>query len=175
MLYSLSTRVIADTVQAHVALELLAAPAEVRPLLSPLLDPSRRGLLTLMVKNAFAEIVLDLLPYVDDAELDAEDARTSPGAHPADDSADHLLQITLRTPVGGPKGLSGVIRRHLEMMVVLRVIHSALLTAASSAANPSALSAMTAAIAARLDRRKTDLVTHLSGQLASPFVRPRFP
>ena len=98
MLYSLSTQVIADTVHALVALELLSASEPTRTALSPLLDPERRGMLTLMIKNAFAETVLDLMPYVDDADLDGEKPAVSPGEHPADDSADHLMQIVLRVP-----------------------------------------------------------------------------
>ena len=35
-------------------------------------------MLTLMIKNAFAETVLDLIPYVDDADLDGEKPAASP-------------------------------------------------------------------------------------------------
>ena len=79
MLYSLSTQVIADTVHALVALELLSASEPTRTALSPLLSPERRGMLTLMIKNAFSETVLDLIPYVDDADLDGEKPAVSPG------------------------------------------------------------------------------------------------
>jgi hypothetical protein len=61
------------------------------------------------------------MPYVDDADLDGEKPAVSPGEHPADDSADHLMQIVLRVPAtpGGerPAGIHGLIRRQLEMTV----------------------------------------------------------
>lgn len=172
MLYSLSTQVIADTVHALVALELLSASADEKTSLSPLIDPARRGILTLMIKNAFAETVLVLLPYVDDAELDGERPDLSPAAHPADDSADHLMQITLKVPqaAGGGRqtGIHGLIRRHLEMAVVLRVIHTSLVAAGDSAGLVRA-----APFAVKLQQQLAALSALLRAP-AAPFVRPRF-
>ncbi|MDE5689157.1 MAG: hypothetical protein K2I38_00470 [Duncaniella sp.] len=172
MLYSLSTQVIADTVHALVALELLSASQPARSTLSPRLDPARRGVLTLMIKNAFAETVLDLLPYVDDADLDGEKPAASPGEHPADDSADHLMKIALRVPAapGGerPAGIHGLIRRQLEMTVVSRVIHTALLAAGGSLACDIA-GAYASKLATALDS-----LTALLRAPATPFVRQRF-
>lgn len=172
MLYSLSTQVIADTVHALVALELLSASEPTRTALSPLLDPERRGMLTLMIKNAFAETVLDLMPYVDDADLDGEKPAVSPGEHPADDSADHLMQIVLRVPAtpGGerPAGIHGLIRRQLDMTVVSRVIHTALLAAGGASACELA-----GAYASKL-RTALDSLTALLRAPATPFVRQRF-
>ena len=63
MHFSLSTAVITDTIHALAAFESLsAADKSTRLLLRPLLDRERTGLLRLMVKNAFAGIILHLLP-----------------------------------------------------------------------------------------------------------------
>lgn len=167
MLYSLSTQVIADTVHALVALELLSAPPQTTVILSPLLDPAKRGLLTLMIKNAFAETVVGLLPYVDDAGLDDEKASSAPDPHQADDCQDHLLQVSLR--VASPSaGIHGIIRRHLEMAVVLRVIHTALTAGGSSVVGNSVQ-----AIEQKLRTYLEALVSALRSP-GDPFVRPRF-
>lgn len=64
MLYSLSASVIADTIHALAAMELLRSDPEsdLSALLSPLIDPERRPQLMLMVRNAFAELMIDASP-----------------------------------------------------------------------------------------------------------------
>lgn len=173
MLYSLSTQVIADTVHALVALELLSAPAGKKTLLAPLLDPARGGVLALMISNAFAETVLDLLPWVDDAELDGERPDTAPLPQTSVDGGDHLLRVALRVPSSGSagegrKGIHGIIRRHLENLVVLRVIHTALL------AGGTAEGAEAAASFASKIRERISALTTLLRTPAVPFIRPRF-
>lgn len=173
MLYSLSTQVIADTVHALVALELLSAPAGKKTLLAPLLDLARSGVLRLMISNAFAETVLDLLPWVDDAELDGERADTAPLPQSPVDGGDHLLRVALRVPSSGTagegrKGIHGIIRRHLENLVVLRVIHTTLL-AGGSAEGSEAAAPFSSKIRGHLSALTTILRTP-----ATPFIRPRF-
>ena len=103
MHFSLSTAVITDTIHALAAFESLSAADEsTRLLLRPLLDRERTGLLRLMVKNAFAGIILHLLPYVDDAELDNELPAVDLGHQSSAEEADTLLGIDLRLPT--PEG-----------------------------------------------------------------------
>lgn len=128
MLYSLSCNVIADTVHALAALEVLGGAAGGLSKLPPLLDPDRRGQLRLLIRNSFAETVMSLLPFVEDAEIDSEKA-ASAIAHqePAPDGADPLMQISLRLPASlpvsdGSASFHGLLRRRLETAVVKRVL-----------------------------------------------------
>ena len=119
MLYSLSISTIADTIHALAAMELLRAGEDEKTLLSPLLDAERSELLSQMIKTAFAEISLTLLPYVEDIATDNES-----------------LDLSLRTPVFAFDGIHLVLRRKIEAAVAYKVIQTYILSAASSADFP---------------------------------------
>lgn len=168
MQFSLSTAVITDTIHALAALEALSATdGETRLLLAPLLDRERPGPLRLMVKNAFAEIILRLLPYVGDVELDGESPDSLPGHQSATDGSDILLKVSLKIPAGAAPSLSSAVRRNLELAVVYRTLASALLATRSSVAG-SLISSFSA--------RSAEAVAAVLSVLRSPsrpFVRSR--
>lgn len=176
MLYSLSTVVISDTVHALAAMESLRAAGKSSSLFAPLLDPARAGLLAIMVRNAFAETVLDLLPYVVDSSLGSETADVGPGAQAVDeDCADLLLRIELRVPPDFTSGMHGLVRRHLENAVVNRVLQTHLLSLASDSVlrgvvSPSSLAGDFGACASSA---LASLRRILSGP-CRPFVRKPF-
>ncbi|WP_297066841.1 hypothetical protein [uncultured Duncaniella sp.] len=167
---SLSTTVITDTVHALAALESLSAADDTaRTLLRPLLDRERTGILRLMVKNAFAEIILHLLPYVDGAELDNELPAVNPGHQAAGDEADTLLGIDLRLPAGVSATLGPLLRRNLELAVTYRVLAVAV-TSASSVSDAAST------LASSFSDRSANAVAAMLAALRSPgrpFVRSR--
>ncbi len=120
MTISLSTDVILDTVHATAALETVTAETEdVRLLFEPLLSRSARGPVMLMVKNAFAEMLLEILPAVKWCNLDNETGMDGPG-HEDGESA-LLLEFEVADDML-PEGSGGVVRRNLENAVGMRVI-----------------------------------------------------
>lgn len=173
MLYSLSNSVILDTVHALAAMEMLGAGEETETILAPLLDPERRAPLALMIKNAFAELVVELLPYVDSAALDSETAVSDPGHHEADRTADSLMQIALRTPQTLPSGAHGLVRRQLELAVVYRTMELAVLSAGSTCGNTAATT-LISNFNASVETAKTTLRTLLTSAV-QPFIRPAAP
>ena len=78
MTYHLSTNVILSTAQALAALQALACDDEERSVLAPVLCRQRQGMFALMVRNAFADVVLRLGPLVLDTSLDGETPDTAP-------------------------------------------------------------------------------------------------
>lgn len=129
MLFSLSTAVIADTVRATAACRILSAPDDEKTIFDPLMRSETRGRLGIMVKNAFAEIVLSLFPHVTDCDLDGETASAGPGGQDAADDPDMLLSLEL--PAVSASG--AVIRRHLEQAVAMRTLSSWCLAAEDTA------------------------------------------
>ncbi len=125
MQYFLSTDVIADTIHALAAMQLLSAPPDEPRTPSPLLDPERLGQLHLLIRNAFAETILALFPFVEDAELDDENPSTPPPhQEPIPAEPIPMLKISLRLPasVAGGENFHGVLRRRLELAVAKRVL-----------------------------------------------------
>ncbi len=120
MLYSLSTSVIMDTIQATAAFQTLSAPDDRKALLSPLLQPQVRGQLKIMVRNAFAETILAILPYVEECSLDGETSASDPGHQDPSDESDLLLTVEL-SPLATGQDVSGAsLRRVLEHIVVMK-------------------------------------------------------
>lgn len=175
MLYSLSLNVIVDTIHALAAMEMLRVGEEAKALLSPLLDTERRGPLRLMIKNAFTEIVLALMAFVDDASLDSETASGSPGHQEADDDSDMLLQLSLRTPTKVNSTFHGLFRRKIELAVVYRVLETYALTASSSPEGCSAAKSSSLALAEAFGQKvltaRADLLSLLTPSF-TPFIRP---
>ncbi len=160
MHFSLSTAVITDTIHALAAFESLsAADKSTRLLLRPLLDRERTGLLRLMVKNAFAGIILHLLPYVDDAELDNELPAVDPGHQSSAEEADTLLGIDLRLPAG----VSG------QLGVACRVLADSV---ASSSTHSDAASELASSFTARSESAVAAMLSALRTP-ARPFLRSR--
>lgn len=145
MQYFLSTDVIADTIHALAALQILSEPDDSDTPPSPLLDPERRGQLLLMIRNAFADLVLQLIPYVEDADLDAETpSAPPPHQEPQGDDDDPLMKIALRTPPQSVMSrygdnFHGILRRRLETAVALRVLADASLSPERTAATEERL------------------------------------
>ncbi len=171
MLYSLSTDVIIDTIHALAAMQMLSSSVDERKILAPLLDNDRRGTLVLLVKNAFAETMLDILPYVENADLDGEIPSESPGHQPPDDGADHLLQIELRVDKTGVvvrPSVHGLVRRGLESVIVMRVLESVALAASGNGA-----SALSACFGAKTREAISSLLSVLSAP-GAPLMRKPF-
>ena len=94
MTYFLSISKIIDTVQAIAALHIFSAPAGRCEALTSMLAPSRHDLMEALAKDAFAETLVAILPYVADSNLDNCDSsgmltveissiiRISDGTHP---------------------------------------------------------------------------------------------
>lgn len=155
MIFSLSADIIADIIHAHAALELLSADpgGEGRRLLTPLLDRERHEPLDNLVRNAFAETVVDLLPYVTDVSL------------PESEGA--LLAVDLRLPASFSPTLVTVLRRRIEHLIAMRVLDSAI------AASAVTLPGLSAVFAERHREARASVLASLRG-VPEPFVRSRF-
>lgn len=122
MLYSLSTNVITDTAHAIAAMQSLSGGEEGRVLFGPILEPGRQGLLRLLVKNAFAEVIVALLPFITDCNLDDEDEASGVAHQEADDDSDALLQFELSAPGKLSSGAHSGIRRALEQSIAYKAL-----------------------------------------------------
>lgn len=123
MLFVLSTSVIADTARSLAAMRSLTMPDSEHAILSPLLDPSRRALMVNLVRQAFADTALGLMPYVSDCTLGTEDATTDPGPTPPEgpDTPD-LMSIAIDLPCRLPDSSLWTIRRGLEQSVAMTAL-----------------------------------------------------
>ncbi|MDE5726316.1 MAG: hypothetical protein K2L91_04310 [Duncaniella sp.] len=162
MTYSLSTSVIIDTIQATAAFRVLSAPEEIKSLFAPLLRPEVRGQLKIMVKNAFAETILLLLPHVSDCCLDDESAVTDPGPQDTGDTTELLLKVTLGSGVNGRDYAGAAVRRHLEQAVAMRALAEWSLAGGDSVTHRAYLTLAEASV----DRLKESLVP-----VSRPFLR----
>ncbi len=118
MLFVLSPAVIADITRSLAAYAVLGAEESEHAALRPLLDPARRGLLVNMARQAFAETILRLSPYVDDCALDDEDCASDPGhTAPDTDPEDMMMKVELRLPATLPDSAGWSVRRSIEQAV----------------------------------------------------------
>lgn len=122
MTYSLSTSVIIDTIRSTAAFQIMSASDDRKPLFASLMRDEVRGQLKIMVKNAFAETVLRLLPHVSGCTLDGESANEDPGSQDTLDTSDMILRVTLPPPAGGRDYAGAAVRRQLEQTVVLQAM-----------------------------------------------------
>lgn len=124
MNYHLSTNSILTTVHAMAALQAISAGEAERPVLAPLLGGGRPGLLTVMIKNAFADITMSLGPLVIDVQLDGETALGADMeyADPSASPADMMLSVELLTPRSFTTSRHGIVRRSLEQAVALTAL-----------------------------------------------------
>ena len=74
MNYHLSPRVILTNMQALAAVQSLAGNEQERALLAPILCRERNPLIAVMIRNAFADMVMRLGPQVADVSLGDETA-----------------------------------------------------------------------------------------------------
>lgn len=117
MNYSLSTNVILDSLHARAAFAAFVTN-EGEEIDTTVLDPCNRGLLRLMIKNAFADIVVRLLPLATECNLDGEDALTDPGHQERDDGSDVILSVEIDHN-GLTSAVGAATRRHLENAVAM--------------------------------------------------------
>lgn len=146
MNYHLSPRIILTTMQALAAVQSLASDAD-RALLAPILCRERTPLLAVMIRNAFADIVMRLGPMVADVSLGDESA-ASPGSDEETDLLDIDLMVELHTPRTFTIGRHAAIRRALEQNVALSALSMWSVAAAGSSA-PSAVTRAATSAAAR--------------------------
>lgn len=97
MLYSLSIPSVRRSIHAAAAIEVLSDP-DAKSRLAPLLGPGRDEVTDVLIRDAFASLLLGLLPHIEDAVLDDET----------------LLKVSLRTPADLPAGVHGSVCRALE-------------------------------------------------------------
>lgn len=177
MNFTLSTAAVVETVQALAAFDVLynsspSLSSEKSPVdtsrFASLLDPDRRDLLQLAVKDSFAEIVLLLLPYVETVDLGGDDetatAATSSSSD-GDESSDNSMSVGLRVPPRISPSVALLIRRRFEQAVAMRVLANVAATVGGdSGSNGSSSDDFSA--------RSRDAVDALIAALRSPF-RPR--
>lgn len=136
MNYHLSPRIILTTMQALAAVQSLASDAD-RALLAPILCRERTPLLAVMIRNAFADIVMRLGPMVADVSLGDESA-ASPGSDEETDLLDIDLMVELHTPRTFTGGRHATIRRALEQNVTLSALSMWSVAAGSSSTHAAA-------------------------------------
>lgn len=100
--------------QAIASLHLFSANIDRNCALAATLFPERRELLNALVKDAFAETLIEMLPYVEDSNLD-------------DSEADEILKFSIQSFDNLPQGVHSIIRRNIEQSLAYRVIHLCLL------------------------------------------------
>ncbi len=185
MNFTLSTAAVVETVQALAAFDVLytsspslssdKSPVETSRFAS-LLDPDRRDLLHLAVKDSFAEIVLLLLPYVETVDFGGDDeaeaaatTTTSPSSSSAsdvDESSDHSMRVGLRVPPTISRSVALLIRRRFEQAVAMRVLANVAATVGGGDSGSKGSSDDD------FSARSRDAVDALIAALRSPF-RPR--
>lgn len=180
MNFTLSTAAVVETVQALAAFDVLytsspslssdKSPVETSRFAS-LLDPDRRDLLQLAVKDSFAEIVLLLLPYVETVDFGGDDeaATTSPSSSSSssdgDGSSDSSMSVGLRVPPTISQSVALLIRRRFEQAVAMRVLANVAATVGGDSGSKDSSDDDFSA-------RSRDAVDALIAALRSPF-RPR--
>ncbi|GEM_PF-1986731 len=135
MLFVLSIPVITDNMRALAAMRSLTMPDNGHSALAPVLDPSKRGLLALMIRQSFAEVVLGLMPHVSDCTLGAETAVSDPGHTPPEgpDGPD-LMSVEIDLPCRLHDAALWSVRRGLEQATGIGAL-SRLVTAAADPAD----------------------------------------
>lgn len=113
MNYHLSSNVILSTIHALAAVQALTCDDDSKAVLAPVLCRERGGLLSVMVKNAFAEVVLRLGPLVADVSIEDN----------GEADAESCLSVELVTPVGFSTTRHSMVRRAMEQAVALTALH----------------------------------------------------
>lgn len=118
---SLSTQAVMQEIYAASALRCVLNGSDDRR--SPLLTRDRGAALRMLVKDAFARVVMQLAQYVEASNLNGETATEAVQESADADDADVLLQMTLRVPSGGDGRLAGVLRHSVEHAVAMYAMH----------------------------------------------------
>ena len=150
MTYHLSTNVILITAQALAALQALACDDEERSVLAPVLCRQRQGMFALMVRNAFADVVLRLGPLVLDTSLDGETPDTAPDDAETSGMPDYEMWVELLTPRSFSSTRHGIVRRALEQAVAFAALEA--WCSGSASGERSVMSERFASLATRWQR-----------------------
>lgn len=167
MLFSFSIEVVTDIIHAKAALELLSVTdEETRTLLAPLLDRERPEPLGILIENTFAEIILELLPYINPEGALPELSTPSGSA---------LMQLDLRLPSSFPCELARTLRRHIEACIADRVLADALSVLIIPKLAAVTLSTLQTMISSARERHEAVMRSILSilHCIPAPFVRAR--
>lgn len=115
MTYALSFSSVLTTMRALASVSLLSAPSDIRWPLADIIMADRSELHVRLAKDAFAEILLDLLPYVENSNLD-------------DDESPELM--TFEMPSADSLGNTSVtvLRHALEQSLAYRIFRLCLLS-----------------------------------------------
>lgn len=166
MYISLSTNVITDTAHSMAAFHLITCPDDQRGVLAPLLDPDRRGLFTAHVRNAFASLVADLLPFVTDCHLSEECAALHPDSMPPEGPVnDDLMSLEIDVATRAGDSIGWVLRRQMEEIIAMRALATLTLGAQPDKGASQRLSDA-------FERRANAALSILKGMIAPPLTRP---
>ena len=134
MTYHLSSNAILSTVHALAALQALSCSDDERAVLAPVLCRQRSGVRALMIRNAFAEVMLKLGPLVRDTSLDGEAGDTAVGFTEADAAPDADMWAELLTPESFTTTRHGIVRRAIEQCVAFTALSTWCAASASEGA-----------------------------------------
>lgn len=115
MTYTLSLNSVLSTMRALAAMSILSAPEDIRQPLADIIMADRRDLHVRLAKDAFAEMLLGLLPYVGDSNLD-------------DVESPELLTFDIPSADSLGSGAVTVLRHSLEQSLAYRVFLLCLLS-----------------------------------------------
>lgn len=133
MTYHLSAKAILGTVQALAALQAMACADDERAVLAPILCREKTGLLAIMIKHAFVEVVMKLGSLVLDADLDGETPDTDADYPDVAGAMESQLTVELLTPASFSTTRHGIVRRTLEQAVSFNALRLWCMAARSSA------------------------------------------
>lgn len=153
MTYSLSITSIIETMRAIAALHILSSPLVGAESLANMFIHPRKELLTSLVKDAFAETLIELLPYVVDSNLDT-------------DESSEFLTFRLDALENLSSGVHTVIRHSIEQSIAHRVLYLCLI------ALPDECAGMSAEISRKVTSHLDNALTLLrSNRVNRPFIR----
>lgn len=89
---------------------------------SPLLTRDRSAALRIVVKDAFAHVIMKMMPYVEASNLNGETAKDA-DVDPADSGEEMLLQADVRLCGSFQDELSGTLRHYVEHAVAMYALH----------------------------------------------------
>ncbi|MCM1137772.1 MAG: hypothetical protein NC221_03555 [Duncaniella sp.] len=154
MNYSISVTSIIETMQAVASLYLLSN-AGCNSAIVASLFPERRELLESLVKDAFAETLIEMLPYVDDSNID-------------DAESDEILRFSIGAFDKLPQGVHSIIRRNIEQSLAYRIIHLCLLSSQEKSIGTITIEEIARKSTCFLDSALTLIHT---AQTPAPFIR----
>lgn len=88
----------------------------------PLLTHDRSDALRIVVKDAFAHVITQIMPHVESSNLNGETA-TAPDGSPSDNDEETVLQADVRTPDNFSAGQAGTLRHYMEHAIAMYAMH----------------------------------------------------